>query len=186
MEHVTRVVRADEWALVKELRLAALRDPAAPIAFLETYEQGAAQCDAFWQDRALGGSEDGDGSVRQFVSVAPDGRWDGGVTVLIERPDGSSRLGEAAEVPQAQVCAVFVRPEARGRGLAEELFRAALDWAWSLDEPRIERVRLHVHEDNARAAAFYRRIGFTPTGKTVPMPGDPSAQEIEYAVERPA
>ncbi|MEE1838461.1 GNAT family N-acetyltransferase [Streptomyces sp. JV190] len=184
MEHVMRVVRADEWPLVKELRLAALRDPAAPVAFLETYEQGAAYSDEFWRERALGGSEAGSGDVRQFVAVAPDGWWDGGITVLIERPDAEVRFGEAVDVHQAHVVGVFVRPGARGAGLAEALFRAGMDWAWSLAEPRIERVRLYVHEDNARAAAFYRRIGFVPTGRTVPMPGDPSAREIEYAVER--
>ncbi|MBB1246684.1 hypothetical protein GL263_24485 [Streptomyces durbertensis] len=37
-----RPVRPEEWPQVKELRLAALRDPAAPIAFLETYEEAAA------------------------------------------------------------------------------------------------------------------------------------------------
>ncbi|MFF9350697.1 GNAT family N-acetyltransferase [Streptomyces sp. NPDC014734] len=185
MEHVIRVVRADEWRRVKELRLAALRDPVAPVAFLETYEQGVAYSDAFWQDRALGGSEDGGGEVRQFVAVAPDGRWDGSVTALIERPDAEVRFGEAADVHQAHVVGVFVRPEARGAGLAEELFRAATGWAWSLGEPRIERVRLYVHEDNPRAAAFYRRIGFVPTGESAPVPGDPSAREIEYAVRRP-
>ncbi|WP_329196248.1 GNAT family N-acetyltransferase [Streptomyces sp. NBC_01435] len=184
MEHVMRVVRADEWPLVKELRLAALRDPAAPVAFLETYEQGAAYSDEFWRERALGGSEAGGGDVRQFVAVAPDGRWDGGITVLIERPDAEVRFGEAVDVHQAHVVGVFVRPGARGAGLAEALFQAGMDWAWSLAEPRIERVRLYVHEDNARAAAFYRRIGFVATGRTVPMPGDPSAREIEYAVER--
>lgn len=185
MDHVIRVVRAEEWPLVKELRLAALRDPVAPVAFLETYEQGVTRSDEFWRDRALGASEDGSGEVRQFVAVAPDGRWDGSVTVLIERPDAEVRFGEAAETHQAHVVGVFVRPEARGRGLAEELFRAATEWAWSLDGPRIERVRLYVHEDNARAAAFYRRIGFVPTGRTEPMPGDPSAREIECAMARP-
>lgn len=184
MEHVIRAVRADEWPLVKELRLAALRDPVAPVAFLETYEQSVAHSDAFWQDRALGGSAAGSGEVRQFVAVAPDGRWDGSVTVLIERPDAEVRFGEAVGVHQAHVVGVYVRPEARGAGLAEELFRAGTDWAWSLAEPRIERVRLYVHEDNARAAAVYRRIGFVATGRSVPMPGDPSAREIEYAVER--
>ncbi|MFE5090017.1 GNAT family N-acetyltransferase [Streptomyces sp. NPDC056638] len=185
MEHVIRAARADEWPLVKELRLAALQDPAAPVAFLETYAQGAAQPDAFWQDRALGASEAGSGEVRQFVAVAPDGRWDGSVTVLIERPDADVRFGEAADVHQAHVVGVFVRPEARGEGLAEELFRAGTDWAWSLVEPRVERVRLYVHEDNARAAALYRRIGFVATGEWVPVPGDPSARELEYAVGRP-
>ncbi|MFF2330183.1 MULTISPECIES: GNAT family N-acetyltransferase [unclassified Streptomyces] len=184
MEHVMRAVRADEWPLVKELRLAALQDPAAPMAFLETYEEAADRSDAFWQDRTLGGSEAGGGEVRQFVAVAPDGRWDGSVTVLIERTGAEVRFGERPDVHQAQVVGVFVRSGARGAGLAEELFRAGTDWAWSLEEPRIERVRLYVHEDNARAAALYRRIGFVATGQLIPVPGDPSAQELEYAVER--
>nr|MYU48324.1 GNAT family N-acetyltransferase [Streptomyces sp. SID7803] len=56
----------------------------------------------------------------------------------------------------------------------------------SLEKPRLERVRLYVHENNPRAAAFYRRFGFVPTGgESVPMPGDPSARELEYEVERP-
>ncbi|MET7644407.1 GNAT family N-acetyltransferase [Streptomyces sp. NPDC005426] len=186
MDYVIRAVRADEWQSAKELRLAALRDPVAPVAFLETYEEGRQRSDDFWRERTLGASEEGGGRVRQFVAEAPDGSWAGTVTVLIERPDDEVRFGEAAAVHQAHVVAVFVRPEARGRGLAEELFRAGTDWAWSLGEPLIERVRLYVHEDNPRAAAVYRRIGFVPTGETVPMPGDPTARELEYAVARPS
>ncbi|TXS43965.1 GNAT family N-acetyltransferase [Streptomyces sp. OR43] len=185
MDYVIRPVRTGEWQLVKELRLAALQDPVAPVAFLETYEQAVERSDDFWRERTAGGSEAGDGRARQFIAEAPDGSWAGTVTVLIERPDGEVRFGEVAAVHQAHVVAVFVRPEARGRGVAEELFRAGTDWAWSLGEPLIERVRLYVHEDNPRAAAFYRRIGFVPTGESVPMPGDPSARELEYAVVRP-
>lgn len=185
MDYVIRPVRAEEWQLVRELRLAALQDPVAPVAFLETYEQASERSDDFWRERAAGGSESGGGGVRQFVAEAPDGGWAGTVTVLIERPDDEVRFGEAAAVHQAHVVGVFVRPQARGRGLAEELFRAGTDWAWSLGEPLIERVRLYVHEDNPRAAALYRRIGFVPTGETVPMPGDPTARELEYAVARP-
>ncbi|MGW0938363.1 GNAT family N-acetyltransferase [Streptomyces sp. NPDC002666] len=185
MDYVIRPVRSDEWRLVKELRLAAVQDPVAPVAFLETYEQAAERSDDFWRERTAGGSEAGDGGARQFIAEAPDGSWAGTVTVLIERPDGEVRFGEVAAVHQAHVVGVFVRPEARGRGLAEELFRAGTDWAWSLGEPLIERVRLYVHEDNPRAAAFYRRIGFVPTGESVPMPGDPTARELEYAVVRP-
>lgn len=185
MDYVIRLVRAEEWQLVRELRLAALQDPVAPVAFLETYEQSLERSDDFWQERAAGASEAGAGGVRQFVAEAPDGSWAGTVTVLIERPEDEVRFGEGAVVHQAHVVGVFVRPEARGIGLAEELFRAGMDWAWSLGEPLIERVRLYVHEDNPRAAALYRRIGFVPTGETVPMPGDPTAREVEYAVARP-
>lgn len=185
MDYVVRPVRAEEWQLVKELRLAALRDPVAPVAFLETYEQGLGRSDDFYRERASGASEEGDGRARQFIAEAPDGSWVGTATVLIERPDDDVRFGAAAAVHQAHVVGVFVRPEARGMGLAEELFRAGTEWAWSLGEPRIERVRLYVHENNPRAAAFYRRIGFVPTGQTVPTPGDPAARELEYAVARP-
>src|SRR4051794_16762229 len=45
MDYVIRAVRAGEWRLAKELRLAALQDPAAPVAFLETYEQALERSD---------------------------------------------------------------------------------------------------------------------------------------------
>lgn len=185
MDYVIRPVRADEWQPVRELRLAALQDPVAPVAFLETYEQGLKRSDDAWRERTVAASEDGAGAVRQFIAEGPDGRWAGTVSVLVERPDGEARFGDAAPVDQGHAVGVFVRPEARGTGVAEALFRAALGWSWSLDEPRLERVRLYVHEDNPRAAAFYRRIGFAPTGETVPMPGAPMARELEYAVARP-
>lgn len=185
MDYVIRPVRADEWQPVKDLRLAALRDPAAPVAFLETYEQGLERSDDAWRERTVGASEEGDGEVRQFIAEAPDGSWAGTVTVLVERPDAEVRFGEAASVHQAHLVGVFVRPGARGAGVADALFKAALEWAWSLGEPRLARVRLYVHENNPRAAAFYRRIGFAPTGETVPMQGDPTALELEYAVARP-
>ncbi|WP_392752876.1 GNAT family N-acetyltransferase [Streptomyces sp. LN590] len=185
MDYVIRPVRAEEWALAKELRLAALQDPVAPVAFLETYEQAVAQPDEFWQDRTARGSEGGGAEVRQFIAEAPDGSWAGSITVLVERPDDDLRFGEPAKVHQAHVVGVFLRAEARGSGLAEQLFRAGVEWAWSLGEPRIERVRLYVHENNPRAAAFYRRFGFAPSGETLAVPGDPTARELEYEIVRP-
>src|SRR5690606_37915167 len=38
MTYRIRTVRAEEWELLRELRLAALADPAASVAFNETYE----------------------------------------------------------------------------------------------------------------------------------------------------
>ena len=179
MSHSIRAVRAQDWPLVKEIRLASLRDPAAPIAFLETYEQAAAQPDDFWQDRAAGAAEGK--AVRQFVGQDLDGRWLGTVTVLVELPGVQDFFGDTPEVAQTHVVAVFVRPEARGTGLAEELFRAALEWSWSLPEPRIERVRLYVHEDNTRAQAMYEKVGFKRTGTVA---SSPAGREIELAVQR--
>ncbi|MFB8142078.1 GNAT family N-acetyltransferase [Streptomyces parvus] len=184
MDYVMRVVRADEWPQVRQLRLDALQDPAAPVAFLESYEDAAAQPDAFWQQRAADAAEDGPGRVRQFVAESPDGEWVGSVTVLVESPDGEVRFGEAPPVDQAHLVGVFVRPEVRGTGVTDALFREAVAWAWSLSAPRMERVRLYVHEKNPRAAAFYRKFGFVPSGQRIPAPGDGGEQEVEYVLGR--
>lgn len=184
MDYLVRTIRADEWERAREIRLAALRDPVAHLAFLDTYEAASARPGSFWRERAEGASEGGTGA-RQFVAEAPDGSWAGTLTVLVERPSDEVRFGEPATVDQTHVVGVFVRPEARGTGVTEELFRAAVEWSWSLTEPLIRRVRLYVHEENARAAAFYRRFGFVATGETVPMPGDGAAREVEYEIPRP-
>jgi RimJ/RimL family protein N-acetyltransferase len=182
MTHTVRAVRHEDWPQVKEIRLASLRDPVAHIAFLDTYERAVAEPDDFWRGRTAGAAEGK--AVRQFVAPDADGRWLGTLTVLVELPDAQGAFGDAAEVPQTHIVGVFVRPEARGTGLAEELFRAAIEWSWALTEPRIERIRLYVHEQNARAEAMYEKVGFKRTGASVPFPGDGALREIELALQR--
>ncbi|MER5555634.1 GNAT family N-acetyltransferase [Streptomyces sp. NPDC002793] len=182
MDYVVRAVRAEEWQRAKEIRLASLRDPAASIAFLDTYEHAVSRPDVFWQERTARAAE-GEHN-RQFIAEAPDGEWVATATVLVERPGSEPGFGEAAEVDQGHLVGVFVRPGHRGRGVVDALFREALDWSWALAGPPLERVRLHVHEDNARAAASYRRMGFAPTGETLMMEGDPAALELEFEIRR--
>jgi RimJ/RimL family protein N-acetyltransferase len=185
MNHVIRAVRADEWVKVKELRLVALQDPVAPVAFLETYEASLKHPDSFWQERAAGSSPRHNAKARQFIAEAPDGTWSGSVSLMIEEGGRSDFFGGTIERSQGHLVGVFVRPEHRGTGLIKELVAAALDWAWSLEEPRLARVRLYVHEDNPRAQAAYRKIGFVPTGNVVPVESDPGSKELELVRERP-
>ncbi|GGS17607.1 N-acetyltransferase [Streptomyces aureoverticillatus] len=187
MEHLIRPVRAEEWRKVRDLRLLALRDPAAPVAFLETYENAASKSDEFWQDRAEGAAAPG-GPVRQFIAEGPDGEWAGSVTVMIEEPGTQGVLGGDSSVRQAHLVGVFVRAEHRGTGITEALFSAAVDWARAPEGEGagVERVRLFVHEDNPRAEAFYRKFGFVPSGEVAPVPGDPGAREREMVLERAA
>ncbi|MFJ5886642.1 GNAT family N-acetyltransferase [Kitasatospora cineracea] len=180
MDHVIRAVTGEDWRQVKELRLAALRDPVAGIAFLDTYESAAARPDEHWQERAAGSR--GEAITQQFVAERADGGWDGSVTVLIERAGRADALGAPADVDQAHLVGVFVRPEQRGTGLARALFDAAIAFARGLDEPKVSRVRLYVHQDNHRAEAFYRKIGFTRSGRSVPVPGDDSSVERELVL----
>ncbi|MDH6132778.1 RimJ/RimL family protein N-acetyltransferase [Kitasatospora sp. MAA4] len=182
MTYTVRPVRSEEWPLAREIRLAALQDPDAHLAFLDTYEAAVARPEQVWRDRCAAAEEGR--TVRQFIGQDAAGRWLGTVTVLVELPGDEAAFGGPPSVPQAHIVGVYVRPEARGSGLAEELFRAAVAWSWALPEPRVERVRLYTHEKNLRAQAFYAKVGFVPSGVTVPVPGDESAREIELVAPR--
>ncbi|MFF3020960.1 GNAT family N-acetyltransferase [Streptomyces sp. NPDC057939] len=180
-QHSIRSVRAGEWRQVKELRIAALKDPAAPVAFLETVEKAESHPDAFWRGRADGASHGR--TARQFVAEGPDGTWGGGVTVLVEDAGTVDIFGQGVEQGQGHLVGVFVREEWRGSGMAGALLAAAVEWVWSLEEPVLDRVRLFVHRDNPRAAASYRRFGFTASGRIVRL--DSGAEEHEYLLRRP-
>ncbi|BFV59660.1 GNAT family N-acetyltransferase [Kitasatospora sp. CMC57] len=180
MNHVIRAVTAADWRQVKKLRLDALQDPVAGIAFLDSYDNAAVQSDEFWQQRAAGSR--GDMIAQQFIAERADGSWDGSVTVLIERAGRADVLGRPVDDHQAHLVGVFVRPERRGTGLARALFDAAIAFAHELDEPKVSRVRLYVHQDNQRAEAFYRKIGFTRSGHSIPVPGDESSLEHELVL----
>ncbi|MFJ6832848.1 GNAT family N-acetyltransferase [Streptomyces sp. NPDC091209] len=182
MTHVFRSIRPDEWRQVRELRLDALRDPVAHLAFLETYEDAVTKSDAYWQDRTAGVAA-GVVDRQQLVAVGGDGVWAGSVTVLVEAAGVADWFGNMVERTQGHLVGVFVRPEYRGSGagVTRALFDAALAWSW---ESGLERVRLFVHEKNGRAQAFYRKAGFVPTGETVPMPGATGELELEFVITR--
>ncbi|MFG2633938.1 GNAT family N-acetyltransferase [Streptomyces sp. NPDC048362] len=180
-DYKVRAVRPDDWPAVKELRLDALRDPLAPVAFFETYEEAAAHPDAFWQERAIGSGENSE-SARQIVAEAPDGSWAGCLTVLVEEPGTKDWTGHLVERRQGHVVGVFVRPEHRGNGLIQALFDAGVEWAW---QQRVERVRLFVHVDNGRAQGAYRKAGFLPSGLTVSFAKEEPESELEFVLERP-
>jgi len=181
MNYVIRSIRADEWPAAKALRLVALQDPVAHLAFLETYEEAMAQPDSFWQGRAAQACEGAEGA-QQIIAEAPDGQWVGTLTVLMEEPGTTDWAGFPVERRQGHIVGVFVRPEERGNGLTEVLFDAGLEWAW---ERGAERVRLIVHEENGRASRFYRKVGFEPSGVVVPLGGDSGEKELEFVLERP-
>uniref|UniRef100_UPI0036D99D9C GNAT family N-acetyltransferase n=1 Tax=Lysinibacillus capsici TaxID=2115968 RepID=UPI0036D99D9C len=180
-KYTVRFIRAEEWPAVKALRLASLQDPMAHVAFLETYEQAVSRPDSFWQERAAG-CADGALGVRQIIAEGVDGTWVGSVTVLIEEAGSTDWAGWPVERRQGHLVGVYMRPEERGRGLTERLFDAAVEWAWSRD---VERVRLIVHEANPRAQAFYRKVGFVPSGRTVTVAGHDGQSEWEFVLERP-
>ena len=154
-----RRIRADEWREVRDSRLEALRDPLAPLAFLETFEVRSAEPDEFWQARAAGAAE---GSrVAQWVAIA-GGDWVGTVAVIAFRPGETDYYGKDITEPRANLIGVYLRPTHRRRGLLERLVATAADWT---AEQGFAELILDVHELNARAISAYVRCGFELTGE---------------------
>ncbi|MGW7253019.1 GNAT family N-acetyltransferase [Streptomyces sp. NPDC054834] len=179
-DYVIRAIRADEWPAAKALRLLALQDPVAHLAFLETYEEALEKPDTFWKERVERAAE-GATSAQQIIADGPNGEWVGSLTVLVEEAGTKDWAGLSVERRQGHIVGVFVRPDYRGIGLTEVLFDAGLEWAWAQGT---ERVRLMVHEDNGRAQRFYRRAGFVPSGVTVPFVKDEAQLELEFVLDR--
>lgn len=163
MAYGVRESQSTDWQRYRELRLAALRDPMAPVAFFEPYEDAARRTPDGWRQQAQSRRD-----RTTFAGETADGSWAGMVTALVH-DDG-----------HVHVVGVYVLPEHRGSGLAETLMWAAVDWAADRE------VRLDVHENNGRAARFYRRFGFRPTGHTEPDPRDPRLRAVELTLRHAA
>lgn len=149
-----RRVRADEWRLLRDVRLRALAD--SPSAFAATLAEEAAYPDARWQDRAAGGAA---GDTRIAFVAAEHDRFAGTASGYIEADGGVDLVG------------MWLDPEFRRRGLGEALTEAVVAWAAARCVPE---VRLWVTETNEAAMRLYKRCGFSPTETSEPLPSNPS------------
>jgi len=177
-QYQVRPVRADEWNEIKALRLVALSDEVAPLAFLESHAEAAARPDAFWQERARASSVDAgpNAGARQFVAVTVDGTWVGTAVALVERAGDRDFADSIIETSGGHLVGVYLHPDHRGRGVLGDLVAAATGWLHDLG---LDRVRLYCHEDNGRARRAYEKAGFAPTGARVTSVVGP---EIEMAM----
>jgi GNAT superfamily N-acetyltransferase len=141
---VIRRLAPDETELLKELRLSALVD--APSAFASTYEQAAAVADDDWR----------------FL-LRPEGH----PTFVWEHERGTQGMAVGAHddavTDVVHLFAMWVRPGARGGGVADALVARVLEWA---REQSARFVRLHVTSDNEDAERLYARHGFVRTGRS--------------------
>lgn len=145
-----RSTTEEDWRELRALRLEMLQD--TPHAYVETLQTALEIEEAEWRMRGRRGhSETGTAKV----AIDADGRWVGTMGSYI--PDlqtGPLLVG------------VYVTPTLRGcgAGVADALLDAIETWA--VDHGAM--LRLHVHENDQRALAFYRRRGYTLTGKPAP------------------
>lgn len=92
------------------------------------------------------------------VTVADD---DGPVGYVFVLPERLAMIWDAAVLNE-----IYVDPERRGTGLADQLLESVLTVAEDQSLP-IDRVALDVSPSNERARAFYARHGFEPWGELV-------------------
>ena len=148
-----RSTTADDWPILKTMRLAALHD--APTAFGVSHATAAAYSDAQWRERAAGPHP-------QFLLAFRDG-------VAVGMIGG----GVSAATGEYNLIAMWVRPEHRGSGAAAQLVAAIKA---SADAQGHARIVLDVAPENARAAAFYRRQGFVFLPEWEPLASHPEIQ----------
>jgi ribosomal protein S18 acetylase RimI-like enzyme len=151
--HDVRPLTADDWAELRAARLAALAE--APYAFSSTIAREQEFTERTWRERA--------GSGRTFAA------W-----------DGDTIAGLATGLPedgQWHLVGMWVSPKVRGTGTADRLVAAVCDLA---RQSGFTSVTLWVTEVNGRARAFYRRLGFAPTGgRQLVRPDEPDHWEEE-------
>jgi GNAT superfamily N-acetyltransferase len=149
-----RRVRARDWQRIRALRLEALADPMARVAFLETVEQAAARPDDEWRTVTARRAED-DASA-QFVAERGD-ELIGMLAVFVREAGVPDYFGRISDVGLPTVVGVYVSPSGRGLAVIDTLLASATDWA----RARGDRVlTLDVHESNLPAIRAYERAGF--------------------------
>jgi GNAT superfamily N-acetyltransferase len=161
-----RPIRADEGLRLRALRLEALA--AAPEAFASTFAREAAFADQVWHDRAAAGAK---GSSQTTLIAEEGGGWVGLATGL---------AAGVADNPRPMLVGMFVAVEARGRGVGAALVEGVIDWV------RLQGAHglvLWVRDNNAAAAALYRKCGFRPTGMRRAVAPGPALAEIEMLRE---
>ena len=173
-----RPVRAHEWREARALRLAALSDEAAPVAFLTTYDDAAARPDEFWREQTQASSVDAgeEARARLFVAVTAVGDWVGSAVARVERVGDTDAGGAVVEDPSGYVAAVYLAPGHRGRCVLDDLLAAATDW---LRERGLSRVRLYVHTENPRARRAYEKAGFVATGARITAVNGPELEMVK-------
>lgn len=177
MSLATGRIAAHQWRELRTLRLEALRTD--PEAFGDTFAEAVRRPDEYWRGKAARDAS----SPMSGMFVAPDPRQ--------ERPERLVAMAGAfiveAEPEIAWVMSVYVTPEFRGAadGAGRAVMDATVEW---LRGTGAEAVRLKVFEDNARAVAFYRRLGFVEIERTDgPAENDPRKLAVMHleSFERP-
>lgn len=151
-----KVLAPDEWLILKNIRLSALRD--SPNAFLSTYEREKEYQERKWRE--------------EFSR----GEW----SVGIEKDTPISLVGVTRETDsptgQCYLEYLWVLPAFRRSGIAISMLNVVLD---RLRASGIQTVYLWVLDGNEVATRLYKRVGFVSSNRRQPLPEQPWRSEEE-------
>jgi GNAT superfamily N-acetyltransferase len=145
-------VRAGDWRLLREARLMALRS--SPEAFCGDYGRESRASRRTWRRRARSGS---------WLVARLDGRIMG-LAGMFDEPDPVG--GPDARWGTRCVESVWVHPDLRRQGVVRQVLQAVETQALGQG---VGTLVLWVLESNPVAAEVYRRLGYTPTGRSQPI-----------------
>ena len=154
-----RALAENEWALFRDVRLAALQE--SPAAFVESYEREQQYDDAHWRDQLR--------ESRRLVVEGPDGVVGVATMRMLDDDPGA-----------ADVSGLWLAPEARHTGAALRLIEAAASLA---EQAGASKIYYWVGSENGRAIGFALNAGFRPTSdrRTAPR-ADPEFGDQEIAL----
>ncbi len=137
---------ADDWHVLRDVRLAALQDSPECLGDRYNYEKGGSEQQ--WRDFLR--------KRTRFVAMVEN------------RPVGMISVGEGGWSGTAAITSVWVDPGFRCRGTGDALVVTALGWA---EAKGLRQVFLRVNEGCEGAQRLYCRHGFRRTGETRRLAG---------------
>ena len=141
-----RFLGEDDWQDYRSVRLAALRE--SPEAFVATVQEDEAFDEELWRDR-----------MRRSARLVAERQGEAVGVVSLGR--AASDEGNAGEL-----FGLWVRPEARGLGVATRLVKDSASLAARRGQSHLV---YWVGTENGRAVAFASGMGFRPTDYRRPM-----------------
>jgi RimJ/RimL family protein N-acetyltransferase len=136
----------DEWREYRDIRLRALST--APEAYGTTWADESSRDEAWWRGRVAG--------AHNLVA------WHEGTAV-----GTAVGIPDRHEIGSREIVAIWVEPEFRGRGLAQQLVMNLVGWA---TDASADAIALWVSDGNDVARRVYERCGFTETGQHDTLP----------------
>jgi ribosomal protein S18 acetylase RimI-like enzyme len=164
---IIRRIKQDGGALLRELTIRMCTD--SPDAFSETLTKAKQRTAEDWHSKAKWLAESPD--VIGLIAYDDNGRSCGFVMGLVGSFINGSMDWECRGI--VTIARTWVDPETRRKGIATKLTDTIKDWA---GEKGIKRIELQVTENNEPAKSFYKKSGFTDTGRREPLVSNPKLQ----------